>query len=799
MRAVKKCQSPESQLSPPNNDSPYAAQTYSDPTAGDHRSTPRQHQRSTAGPVWEDVDKTETGAMALQLSNDPNMLEEDLSLVMDADMFQYLQKYCGKEYRHILSQNGVEVFHVTSDGVSTLSLCCETTLGEVGDSELKRLRSARRQITLLYQDNESNTCRVHLCKSTLPSRDVLQRILEKLEVTLPKILLKEDDQNIYLIGSYSDTFEAKKVILDYNEPRGVADEISGLLPSTSLDLSLRDKTDTLLMPYKDESRDDKKFKLAAKFMYKGADAFESPPDDFTGVGLGLPSPAMQTALLPMSGSDVLSGTARLTDRSQSRQNTGEDILFDSGVRPSQSSTLGDYEQKFSGSPPIPTRISPSGSVTCQDVETEHKFNYGRSSFGKSIPMVQPTRQLDDAESKYRDRDRANSFSHLKGKHSSEIYSSTMTVSNMIWEYIKEVYWPQLAEITTDIKTKEQHTDNNDLTTVILTALDSSKMRACRDDLKNLVAKVTEDFSVYDLSLTELGVADPADKVLDACCDEVRSRFKKITIHKSKEYISMLGPQGLCSQVASMLSEVFSGASAQMPGQQQCFSREASTLASNISKEQHLSLFDSNTKEHKQENNAIAISGHTDYLQNDEVLNVSLPPAPKPPMGQKEPVTKEIVKRAGTMNLRLLKSTAKPLDDSGKNTQYEGIQGTMRLFSVNASPQGHSDPQDSALKITYHIYDGIQGEGHPSPGSTFKGGIFYGYLPYTETAMKLYPRLEEAFKRGLTFTVQGNKEAARVTWNCIPHKAKRLRGNSLNTDSDVVYLDRLSDILASHGV
>ena len=80
--------------------------------------------------------------------------------------------------------------------------------------------------------------RVHLLKSTLPNGEVLHRIMDKIGVTHPQLLLNKDDQNIYLIGSYSYTSEAKKVIWGYNEARGVSDHIGGLLRSTSLDFSI---------------------------------------------------------------------------------------------------------------------------------------------------------------------------------------------------------------------------------------------------------------------------------------------------------------------------------------------------------------------------------------------------------------------------------------------------------------------------------------------------------------------------------------------------------------------------------
>lgn len=69
------------------------------------------------------------------------------------------------------------------------------------------------------------------------------------------------------------------------------------------------------------------------------------------------------------------------------------------------------------------------------------------------------------------------------------------------------------------------------------------------------------------------------------------------------------------------------------------------------------------------------------------------------------------------------------------------------------------------------------EGHPSPGKLFQGGVFDAYLPDSQTTRRLLPRLEQAFKRGLTFTVAGKETGAKVTWNYIPHKTTLHGGKS----------------------
>ncbi|XP_076853139.1 uncharacterized protein LOC143508485 isoform X2 [Brachyhypopomus gauderio] len=139
--------------------------------------------------------------------------------------------------------------------------------------------------------------------------------------------------------------------------------------------------------------------------------------------------------------------------------------------------------------------------------------------------------------------------------------------------------------------------------------------------------------------------------------------------------------------------------------------------------------------------------------------------------------------------------------TGKETckgppQVRGIQGTMKCVKIPQSLSGH-EPYPTA-RITYHIPDGIQGEGHPNPGSPFQGGIFDAYLPMSAKELDLLHSLEKAFKQGLTFTIHpGDTEGyrgARVVWNRIPHKMNMEGGRSGNGYPDSTYLNDLAEVL-----
>lgn len=56
-------------------------------------------------------------------------------------------------------------------------------------------------------------------------------------------------------------------------------------------------------------------------------------------------------------------------------------------------------------------------------------------------------------------------------------------------------------------------------------------------------------------------------------------------------------------------------------------------------------------------------------------------------------------------------------------------------------------------------------------------MFEAFLPDSEIARRLLPRLERAFKQGLTFTVVEKGAGAKVAWHCIPHKTTLHGGKS----------------------
>lgn len=892
------------------------------------------------GNGWEDTGQAE-GA-ALQLREHPTTSEEDFSIIVDADMFQYLQKHCRKEYQHILRQYGVDVVDMTNQGLTTLFLQVAPGVGE-GGRDQECLKLARKAISRLYEENEAKIRRDQLPKRILSLRGGLQRAMENLSVRLPKLLLNEDEKNIYIIGSSSDVSEAKQLLLlDQSELRSKKEDVASLFRYPSYDSgasthadeqrvpltmssSVDSPDDQLLRSDEDDRRAEgaRRYKLAARFKDSGLAALGSRPTDFTLRGLS--SPSRQTRLGPMLGHDVLSETAGIAGESVSRalaQNTGGDILFKSGdalpstasclSKTSSSSHFPDTRLKSLISPLSTTQSSLSGSTPLPPAGSGSTLKRASSFSGMPQQKAQVTSkksQDDSSNSTVRARGRSSSFSNRTERDKREVCNAEIMVSAVKWKHIKEAYSTRVDDLTSDVQMKESCLDSAGDLTITLRAANSSKVSSCQLGLQRLVDSVSADFSVHQLHLSELHITDAADETLQACLSDVHSRFKKVTIHIFKKSLYLLGPEALCSKVGAALREVFSGDLAEIPEQQDfsghTTSNQNPSTFLQINEDQSTSLNCHSNLQVMLESQTGTADG-TDSSQERRTNQRSdfgeielVNRATSQPLLSKDPVIKEKMKIVGKVEMDGQKTettvnhpkagndtstnhvndvglttTTTPTDKDAAlhrkertipSTQKDSVQ--QRQSQIQVTPEesrsGQGGPEcicecgeskmlmkakcgatmcskcldtvhihcrichemepmkpgirgkmshcklhninlpgqkrDSAIKITYLIPDGIQGEDHPSPGKPFRGGVFESFLPDSERTRKLLPRLEKAFKQGLTFTVAGKGTGASVTWDCIPHKTSLQGGKTGNGYPDSTYLTRLSEVLTSKGI
>lgn len=715
------------------------------------------------GYSWEDPGQTE-GA-ALQLPGHPTTSEEDFLLIVDADMFQYLQKHCHKEYQDILSQYGVDVIDMTNQGLTSLFLQVATAVGEDGQDQ-ECLKLARKAISIFFQENQTKICRANLPKIILSPKGELQRAKEDLSVRLPKLLVTEDDQNLYIIGSNSDVSEAKQFLLDHSEVRRKKEDVASLLRFPSYDSGsssqadeqrvpltmsssvdpMDERMDQLLKSEEEERRAEgaRRYKLAARFKDSGLAALGSRPTDFSLRG-GLSSPGRQTRLGPMLGHDVLSETAEIPGERVSRglfQITGGDILFKSGdVWPSaasiQSKTsfnshLIDNRPKSFTSPLSTTEYSLSGGTPLPSAGSGSTLKRASSFSGTPQKKAQVSgrkSQDDTSKSTVRARPRSSSFNNQIRKDKQGGYSAEITVTFAMWQHIKEAFSTRVDDLTSDVQMKESDSDGRSDVTVTLRGANSSKVSSCQLGLQKLVDLVDVDFSVQELHLSELGITDAADETLQACCAEVRSRFKKVTIQILKTSLFLLGPEQLCSQVGASLQEVFSGDLAQI-SEQQDFStskRNTSTFeqtnedrSSSLHCHSNLQLMpDSQTgsaagtrSSHERRTKHSGSDIRETELVNGSVSQLS---------ARKDPVVKEKVKAVGTVEMdgqktdTFVNRSETGNDKSARHVNGDGSATTPTDTDLHTKERMmHSTQQNSLQQRQTELEDSPEGP-RPGPG------------------------------------------------------------------------------------
>lgn len=136
---------------------------------------------------------------------------EDFSLVVDSDIFRYFNKHCTKEYQSILRRHRVEVLDMTCQDITTLYIKPKKSLSN--RESISIVKKAHEELAYLYQMNGSQLRKENISKSGIP-KDSLENALESVKQRLPKMMIDEDEGNVYLVGSKSDVSEAKQFISD---------------------------------------------------------------------------------------------------------------------------------------------------------------------------------------------------------------------------------------------------------------------------------------------------------------------------------------------------------------------------------------------------------------------------------------------------------------------------------------------------------------------------------------------------------------------------------------------------------
>ncbi|XP_016426811.1 uncharacterized protein LOC107754751 [Sinocyclocheilus rhinocerous] len=532
---------------------------------------------------------------------------EDLSIIMEADVFAYLQSI--KEYKQILQLHGVQVVHLTSEGVTTLYLQSEVPTG-LGVKQ--NMRQAHKELKQLYQQLEGCLRKDQIEKGALYMPDGLNSAFKKVQLVLPNVLLSYDQDSIYIVGEKREVSQAKQMLLLGGEedvmrnltemPASSSSSPSASLESLEREQQVKRKSEVhtpvppKLIGSRTERKGDvgntKEYKLAARFKSSGLGEMGGDIKSLTTKMDMLmldPTPPIRSSLgtAGVLGNE-LTGEGTETFRMTSPSCTGEDVLFKNQDPLSGNTFVGTTFNTSKAKPATAAGLT-STLTTGVKVSVNTSVNALSASNTEVKTAAPSSTSLPTSKSPLR---RANSFSgrpHLKdqvknnqitakpmisthayqrarsnslsgGKSNEDspipTVEAELTVSCVMWMYMKEAYGNQLDAMKSGLEMTEKQAGKRE-TSVTLKGTDSSKVGESHRQLQNLVAMVASDFCFQELSLTELGLVEK-DKLFETCCLNVRSRFRKVILHNTRNSIYLLGPKLLCSQASDIFKDIYPG-------------------------------------------------------------------------------------------------------------------------------------------------------------------------------------------------------------------------------------------------
>ncbi|XP_032628608.2 uncharacterized protein LOC116820341 [Chelonoidis abingdonii] len=542
------------------------AMSASQQTPGSPLPEPRVEKQPSPGQVHEEASEP-------PLRRDPVDGEaveqlEDFSLVMDADIYLYMQKFCSDKYQRVLHQHQVDVVDFSSDGIAILYL--QASSKNMGD--ISSVVQARLALLRLYQQLEASLRKEKISKGELSSDMRSQRaLLEDLEKLCPLLLCHEDERHLYLIGNLVDVSQAKQYIQDRSPGRtATADLRTSNTSLATYTATLRggdarlgtDPSPPRLSPGKFEFKGEHKLAANFSFLKHNAALSSACPSldrsslfteqmQLSGSWLKEAGAPSQSDPAPPSGQHHLPVSAAITGpAAEAQQKELKDWDWRKGppllLRPKTPSLLaGGKEsstlQSLGGwKSPGPVKPQPISSA---------------SSAFKSLSLFDTTGTCSALDSKAPESSaplrRSNSFSIPKSKagdtprdpsRAASGVSEEISMDPVHWAYLKEIHGSAIGRLCRERGVVLAERSSKGCTVLTLTAEDRTKLLQARWKMEALCQTVCPALVCQSLSYSELDVEGPSDEALNELCSLLKGCSAQVRVSKDRYKLHLMCPK-----------------------------------------------------------------------------------------------------------------------------------------------------------------------------------------------------------------------------------------------------------------
>lgn len=536
----------------------------------DHQQVPDSTKpvQDTKLPIWEQVCEMAAQVPPPRGPVDGEAVEhlEDFTLVMDSDIYLYMQRFCAAEYQGVLRQHRVDVVDVLCDGITILYL--QPPAGVSGDSDV--LQQAHLALQQLYHQLEVSLRKEKITKRGLDMDcQALRAVVQELQELYPQVLCHEDEKQLYLIGNLVDVSQAKQYLQNLSTRRGVTHALGTLSsslpshPTTShtTEAAQRkpkapaDTSASRLSPGRPEPKGE--FKLAANFSTLKAEGSQASGGLLQNQGSPLVrqaqlsgkrssetdalGPSAQTALTQQHQPQVSTADVDLGSAAESQQKDPKEQEYVKGTaRLTRHKALSPFEGKEDSILQRPWDSRGSGPVKQQSLT--------------STPSASSA--LDSKHSESRTpRRRSNSFSLPRSQESNKPQdtdtagsggsgmSAEMSLDSLQWSYLKDVCHAAIDQLCKagGVQISEHHA--GDSTVLTLRAADSSRLLQAKWKVEALVQKCP-DLVCQSMSYSELAVDGPDDSALSELCSLLRANSLQVGLSKDKHRLHLACPKAM---------------------------------------------------------------------------------------------------------------------------------------------------------------------------------------------------------------------------------------------------------------
>ncbi|XP_078501444.1 uncharacterized protein LOC144755921 [Lissotriton helveticus] len=508
---------------------------------------------------------------------------DDFSLVMDSDIYKYINTFKKTEYQRILHRYKIEAVDVSNDDITTVYL----QAGSQMRGGIETLTEAHFELLQLYMGLEITLRKEQASKTDIKcDKKALETLPTDLQKMCPLLLCHEDEHNFYFIGNVVDVSQAKQYIQELEITTTLKYPFTAPDPllSTSAVGRQRINSGGLLEAKQYMPRQSSCTKLESKSEQKLAANFSIPKSSSLEKGYQLDRDIKVMEQKYLFGDKQPSSLCSLSTSTEMKAATRQAVSDLKCSKDGDRSTGFPYSKRFDSLPLVgrdkdilqstkksehagPMKVyshtslssSLAGLSLLDSTKTasfiDHKPSQHGSTLRRSNSFSAPKTNETDISDTHPKTMRAE-LKDFDTEKSYQVVDAEISVDNWIWAYVKDVYHSYIIEICSGGEVQISEKKAKDITVLKLTSVDKAKLDVAKQNLESLYHRKSTNVMYRFFNYHQLGVEGPGDETLAEWCHVFQSCSDKVRVSKDNSKLHLTYPKDIHQKISEKYNICF---------------------------------------------------------------------------------------------------------------------------------------------------------------------------------------------------------------------------------------------------